>query len=146
MDLSSRREETEAPEHWEAAELSPGVRLAGWAVALVGGVGGVLLMAQTEGLWEGVGVAAALAGIGAAFVVVRLRRFETVVGARWLEAGAGPFTRRVGRHGLGELSVRPATAWRRLYADREVVTEVVHSGEKLVFPSMEPEELLRALE
>ncbi len=146
MDLRNRREESEAPEHWEAAELRPALRAAGWALAVVGGVGGVLLMARGPGPLEAVGVVAALLGIGAAFLVVRLRRFETVVGARWFEAGAGPFNRRVGRHGLGDLTVRPATSWRRLYADREVVVVIQHSGEELAVPSAEPEELLRALE
>lgn len=146
MDLRSRREDAEIPVHWEAADLRTGVRIAGWAVAVVGGVCGVALMAGAHGLWEGLGVAMAVVAIAAAFVAVRLRRFEIVVGERWLEAGTGPFTRRIGRHGLGALSVRPATSWRRLYAEQEVETVVAHSGEVLVFPSTDPAELLRALE
>ncbi len=146
MDLRSRSDEAEAPIHWEAASLRPGARLGAWIVAPVGSLGGVALMAQGPGLTEAVGVVVALAGIAAAFVLVRLRRFETVVGARWLEAGTGMFTRRVGRQGIGDLSVRPATSWRRAYAHREVVVVVIHSGERLLIPSDGPEELLRALE
>jgi hypothetical protein len=90
---------------------------------------------------------ALLAGLGALVVAaaVRCRRSEVLLGERWLELRTGPLRQRVPLDWLGEAAVRPATSWRRLYADHEVVIDLTTGGRQLVAPSRQPADLKAAL-
>ena len=91
---------------------------------------------------EIVGAIAAAIGCITLFAVIRCGRFETEIGRHWLKVGAGPLKRRI-RKGLIEgVERRPATGWRRLYADTEITVRL-GVGEDLAVPTRDPEEFER---
>jgi hypothetical protein len=144
--VARERDEDEAPRHFEGVLLKTPVRVAGWVVGCCSTLGGIVLMVKMQGsVVELVGAAGAAAGVIALFLLVRCRRFETVLTEQWLMAGAGPLSHRVPRQLMGQARVRAATVWRRLYADREVVVEVPAGSRRVVLPSAEPEELIGEL-
>ena len=139
-------EREEVPLLWQGCGLRRVARLVGWVGGLGFAAGGVAAMVVGGGgVAEAAGAAAAAVGGIALLGVVRCRRFEVTVSRERLEAGTGPFRRRVALGLLGPAEVGVATRWRRWYAGREVRVEVVSTGEVLRFPSDVPEELIEAL-
>jgi len=92
------------------------------------------------------GALAAAIGAIAIFLLVRCRRFETVLTERWLDAGAGPLRHKVPLELLGRASERDATGWRALYASREVVIDIPAGSRQMVVPSREPDELVAVID
>lgn len=132
--------------HYEGLRLRQWIVWAGWplalAVALTGaGLVGVLRnpLADVVGLLLAVVGGLAIAGLA------RCRSFEIVIGTRLVTTIAGPLQRRVPVGVLEHRELRPASSWRRLYADRELVLDLPAHGETFILPSAEPEALLEAL-
>ncbi len=126
----------ELPRHYEENRLRPGVRTAGWVLALVLVAWGVAAMVRQAGAWfEAAGAAAAAVGGMLLVALVRFRSHEVVVGDRWIRMGTGPLVHRVGRLDVRVGELRPARSWRRLYAPTEVEVEVPGWGVVLVVPS-----------
>jgi hypothetical protein len=92
-----------------------------------------------------VGLLLAVVGGLAIAGLARCQRFEIVVGSRLVTTIAGPLQRRVPLGALEHRGLRPASSWRRLYADRELVFDVPAHGETFILPSTEPEALQEAL-
>ena len=139
-------EREQMPLHFEGLPLAARFRRVAWPLAVLMVVCGVTVMVLRLGFFIEI-PAAMVAATGAVTVVglVRCRRFEIVVGEKWLVASSGPFKHHVPRHLIEAATVRPSRSWRRLYAEREVVLRVpVGDGEDPV-PSSEPEELLAVL-
>jgi len=136
-------DDTEVPDHFEGLALKGGVRLAAWPVGLLLTAGGVRAMLRhAGGPAEIAGAVAAAIGCITLFAVIRCGRFETEIGRQWLKIGAGPLKRRI-RKGLIEgVERRPATGWRRLYADTEITVRL-GVGEDLAVPTRDPEEFER---
>jgi hypothetical protein len=136
----------EVPQHFEAVSLRVWVQLAGWPLSLTLIAAGVTLAAiSTAGPIETAGMLlAAIGGLGVVGLV-RCRRFEVVVTSRMLEAGAGPFRRRLPLGFIAGTSVGPAAFWRGLYADREVTVRLHSGGRSVVVPTADPDELLAVL-
>ena len=86
----------------------------------------------------------AAAGSVAVYAVVRCRRHETVLGRTWLALATGPFRQQVPVDLVAGTEQRPATGWRRLYGDRELVLRLT-MGQEIAVPSREPEEITAAL-
>jgi len=150
MTISLRRaladDTVEVPDHFEGVPLKAGVQMVGWFLGVVLAAGGVALMVLTAGTaLEALGAFGAAAGAIAVAAVIRCRRFETQVGRQWITIGAGPLSHRLRRDLVVEQQYRPATLWRRLYADDEVVLVLGVGGHRHVVPTRDPEELERAL-
>jgi len=150
MTISLRRALTddavEVPDHFEGVSLRTGVRLGGWFLGVVLAAGGIALMVLAAGtLFEALGACSAAAGAIALAAVVRCRRFETQIGRQWITIGAGPLTHRIRRDLVVEHMHRPATWWRRLFADDEIVLVLGVGEHRHVVPTRDPEELAGAL-
>ena len=77
--------------------------------------------------------------------MTRCRTYEITVGTARLETGSGPFQQTVPVGAVESTDRRPATAWRRMFADEELVLEVSVGARVVVFPSREPAKILEAL-
>lgn len=133
----------EIPHHFEAIPLARPVRLLGWPAGILGFVGGVTAMVALAGSWaELAGAAVASLGSLTVFGLIRFRRYEIVVGSRWVEAGTGPLRHSLGREGLVVGPAQPATSWRRLYTDREV--PITSYGRTVRVPTRDPDGLLES--
>lgn len=121
-------------------------RLTAWAVGVLGVPTGIALMVASDGTVVGAlgAFVAALSSL-VLFGAIRCGRFEIEIGRQWLRTGTGPLRRRVPREMIADCVVRPATGWRRLYAEREVVVELVAKDLGRQFPTREPAEVLRCL-
>ena len=136
----------ELPLHFEGLRLRRWIVLAGWPLALAAaGVGVVLVGTSVQPLVDAVGLALGVLGAVLIAGLARCRRFEIVVGPSLLTVGAGPFRRRVPIGALGPPEVRAARSWRPVYADRELVLDVSDRGQRIIFPSADPEGLQAAL-
>jgi len=130
----------EIPHHYEGLPLKRSVLITGWLLGLIGVMGGVSVMVTRAGSWlEVVGAAAATAGALALFGVIRFRRYEIVVGERWIDVGSGPLHHRLGRDGVQVGQPVPAAGWRRLYARLEV--PVTAYGGVVKVPTGDPDDL-----
>jgi len=145
---SARADDSEdIPLHYESLALRPGVRAAGWAFGVAAVAGGITVMVVGQGTWvEVIGAVVAAAGGAAIAGLIRCGRFETMLGRRWLLAGAGPLRRRVAPDSVDSaITDRASTGWRRLYAGREEVLELAVHGARLVIPTRDPGALGEAL-
>ncbi len=95
-------------------------------------------------------ILSAIAVVVGGFLLVAMlkcRRYEVTVGTSRIEIGTGPFRDTLASGALESATRRPATGWRRLFAEEEIVlrSEV---GRKRDFPvpTRDPDGLLTALE
>jgi hypothetical protein len=134
------------PLYFEGLRLKRWLAASGWPLAVVGAVVGVTLAGTVRSpLADGAGL---VLGVASALVVaglLRCRRCEIVIGPSLLTFGAGPFRRRVPAAWLEHGQLRPATSWRRLYADRELLFELPDHEGSFILPTAEPEALQAAL-
>ena len=139
--------DVEIPDHFEGVPLKGNVRLGGWLAGLILTSGGIALMVLSEGTAiEALGAVSAASGAIVLAAVIRCRRYETQIGRRWITIGAGPLTRRIRRDLVAKHLERPATSWRKLYADHEVIL-TLSVGEHLHHvPTRDSEELRKSLE
>lgn len=139
-------ERADIPLHFESVPLRPPVVAVGWPAAVVGAAGGIALaVIGQDSAAELVGaVLAAAAGV-AMIGLVRCRRFDVVVGRKWLQGVAGPIRNRVPVALIEELKGRPATGWRRLYSDTELAIATGRGGSELAMPTRELPALLAAV-
>ena len=134
------------PLHFEASPLKPWVVAVGWPTAIVVCVTGIALFARAESIFaEAVAASLLLVGGSLFVVLVRCRRFEMTVGERMIELQAGPFRHSLPAGCVVSGAVRPATRWRRLFADREVELTLSMDDRKTVVPTRDEEELRRVL-
>ena len=138
--------EDSIPNHFESAPLHGAARACGATIAAAGLFSGLgfILVGQGEAA-EVAGTLALVLGGLTAFFTVRCQRFETTVGSVRTEVGAGPFRIFFATGAIEHLQQRPATGWRRLFADREVLVEVGSGPGRVLVPSRRPEELIEAL-
>ena len=140
------REQSEIPLHFEKMRLRTIIEAAGWLMAaLLTTVGIALAVREASWSTEALGVVAAAVGGATMVGVVRCRYYETVVDRRYVTGRAGPLGDRLPVGMVAESTARPASSWRRLYADREVVLRTPGEDRELVVPSREPESLIEAI-
>ena len=134
------------PLHFEASPLEAPVKVAGWAVAVLTTAAGIAAFVKA-GSTVVEAVAVGLVFIGGALVValVRCRRYEVMVGERMIELRLGPFRRTLPAGCVEEATPRPASAWRRLFAPRELVLILSVDTQPMIVPTGEPDELREAL-
>jgi hypothetical protein len=136
----------ELPLHFEGVPLKSSVKRFGWpAAVLLVALGLVVMVARPGFAFEVCGALVAATGAIVVTGLVRCRRYELVVGEKWFLASAGPMKRHIPVQLIAGVSERPATSWRRLYADREVVVSMPVGEQNEAFPSREVAELFRAL-
>ena len=134
------------PLHFEAVALRARLKVVGWPVGLVAIVAGVTLVGRVGSpLAEAVGVVLAMVGGTLVVALIRCRRFEVTVGRKLVELRLGPFRRTLPAGGIQAARVRPATSWRRLFADREAVLRLGIDSRPVIVPTEESEELCEAL-
>ncbi len=134
------------PEHFEGIWLKPLVRLSGWILGLGLAFAGITLMVKASGsVFEAIGAVFAASGGVLLAAVVRCRRYEILVGRTWVNIGAGPLTHRIKRDLIAGFLKRPATGWRRLYADEEFELTLTVVDHQHVVPTLDPIELEAAL-
>ena len=134
------------PLHFEGSPLEAPVKVAGWTVGVLTTAAGIAAFVKA-GSTVGEAVAVGLVFIGGALVValVRCRRYEVTVGERMIELRLGPFRRTFPAGCVEKATPRPASAWRRLYAPRELVLTLSVDTRPVTVPTGEPEELREAL-
>jgi hypothetical protein len=137
----------EMPLHFEGVVVYPAIRFVGWPVGAVGIGVGTWLVATAEAFRAEI-LGVLLAGCCGLLLVllIRCRRFETVLGTRMLMVGAGPFKKRVPVGYIDDLETRAATSWRRFYSDREVVLSLRVGDRPIVIPTDRPEDLVSAIQ
>ena len=136
----------EVPDYFEGVPLKGAVRVVGWSGGSILASLGIVLMVLSRGTAiEVVGAVGAASGVIALVAVIRLRRFETQIGRRWITLGAGPLTRRIKRDLVTGCEMRPATGWRKLFADHEVVLTLSVGDHQHIAPTRDPEELQKSL-
>jgi len=134
------------PLHFEAVALRAPLKVVGWPVGVLTIVAGLTLAGRAGGpLAEAVGAALALVGGTLVVALIRCRRFEVTVGRKLMELRLGPFRRTLPAGSIEAVRVRPATSWRRLFADREAVLRSGIDSRPVILPTGEPEELREAL-
>jgi hypothetical protein len=134
------------PLHFEGLSMRPHLAAVGWEVAGVCTVGGVAIAVVSRGpVVEAAGVMLTLVGVVMLVALLRCRRFETVVGRKLLEAGAGPFRRRVPVGYIERCDEREASSWRALFSDREIVLWLTARDRMLVIPTRDPESIITAI-
>jgi len=139
-------DDVEVPDHFEGVPLKGIVRLVGWLAGSFLAAGGIALMVLAAGsAVEALGAVCAATGTIALAAVIRCRRYETQIGRRWITIGAGPLTRRIRRDLVAEHLERPATSWRKLYTDHEVVLTLSVGEHRHIVPTRDPEELRKTL-
>ena len=86
-------------------------------------------------------------GAAAVFAARCLTAHETVLTRVSLRVGFGPFARALPCHDLRFGASRPATSWRRFYADSELLLEVAAGGrwQPVWVPTHDPAGLTAAL-
>ncbi len=132
----------EVPQHWEACRLRTGWWLLGLGGGLVAALAGIAGMVLGEGSWmEALGAALAAVGGLVAVAAFRCRRWTVSVGREWVRSELGPFVRTLPRRGIASVSVRPASGFRRLYAQREVAITLAAGSHRFRVPSADPETL-----
>ncbi len=146
--MASRLEldKEDIPHHFESVTVRGWILVVGSMMAVSSIVVGVATAAGARWLLiESLGVA--LAGFGGvvALLLIRCRRVETVVTKRLLIVSAGPLRRRVPVGFIEGCESRPATSWRKLFADRELFLRVGHDGRDVVVPTVDPVELASAM-
>ena len=134
------------PQHHESVPLRGALRAAGWLLAVGGIAGGFLIAASwPEEAAEILGSLLVVLGGAALFAVTRCRTYEITVGTARLEMGTGPFQQTVPVGAVESTDRRPATGWRRMFADEEIKLEVSVGVRVVVLPSRRPAQILDAL-
>jgi hypothetical protein len=145
--VSPLLQRTSIPEHHESIRLRRSLRRPGWVVSALAIVAGLLLAAVGKGAGAEVAgpVVAALGGIVLA-ALWQFRRFETTVGTVRIDLGTGPFRDTLATGAVESVARRPATGWRRAFADEELLLRVPFGRKReYVLPSRDPEAIERAL-
>jgi len=134
------------PLHYEASPLRVAVGAVGWPAGIVAITAGIAAFVGAEsGLGEATAAVIVLIGCTMVVALVRCRRFEVIVGQRIIELRLGLFRRRLPTGCVRETAEQPASAWRRLYAPRELVLTLSVETRPLIIPTHDPEELRAAL-
>jgi hypothetical protein len=135
------------PEHAESLPLRGLVRALGWALAGLGIVGGFLAAGAGEGriaAW----LAPLLVVVGGVVLAAlwQCGKYDLTVGTTRIEVGTGPFKDTLATGAVESSEARPATAWRKLFAEREVVLVLsVGRWRRYPVPTRDPEGLRAAL-
>jgi hypothetical protein len=110
------------PEHYESIPLRPPVRALGWGAAWLAIAGGLVIAAVAEGLVaELLGPLVVTLGGVLLAAVWKCGRYELTLGTARIELGTGPFRDTLATGAVESTRRRPATAWRKLFTDEEVV-------------------------
>jgi hypothetical protein len=141
-----RLTESSLPHHFESTPVKPAISVPGWIIGAICFAGGIAIAISPLAEWADIaGPALACTGAIIMMALYRCRQFEVTVGDKLVTTGAGPFRQSVPVGAVEKLTKRPATAWRKLYADQEVALTVTVSSGVVVVPSSDPQELVRAL-
>jgi len=135
------------PDHAESIPLRAPVRWLGWALAALGIVGGFLAAGTGEGrIAEVLGPILVVAGGVVLAALWQCGRYDVTIGTTRIEVGTGPFKDTLATGAVESSEVRPATAWRKLFADQEVVLGLA-VGRRCHYPvpTRDPEGLQAAL-
>jgi hypothetical protein len=135
------------PEHFESIPLRSSLRTLGWSAAVLAIVAGLIIAAVGDGLVaELLGpVIVTLGGVVLA-AVWKCGRYELTVGTARIELGTGPFRDTLATGAVESTRRRSATAWRRLYADEEVVLGLtIGRRPEYAVPTRDPEAFETAL-
>jgi len=134
------------PLYVETIPLKTKVRVPGLVLGVL-----VLIAGFAEAVWAE-GPAGRVAGpllvmIGGLLVIaiVRLQTYEIIVGSKRIDVGAGLFKDTVPSGSVESTELRPASGWRRLYADEELVLHFEMGPGEVVVPSRNPAALHAAL-
>lgn len=144
-----RRSADLAPEYYERLPMARPFRLTLWAAAATFGAGALVLAVGGAGttaasLGAGfLGTAAAITGVAA----YRLAACEIRTTKAALHFGFGPLSAAYPLWGVLPERTRPASSWRRKFADHEVVVRLQDPrGIRRVFvPTRQPDDLTAAL-
>ncbi len=144
--LARKDNREEVPLHFEGHELALWARLGGWICGAATTGTGIIVMVKLAGTSADVG-GALLASIGAVTLaaVIRCRRFETVIGKRWLKWRCGPFRSDVPTSLISKGASHASTGWRRLYAPREVIVDLETGQSGPTLPTADADELIHIL-
>ena len=134
------------PRHFDASPLKTWVGAVGWPATIFFCTAGVLLFVRA-GSMVAEAAAALVILVGASLLVtlVRCRRYEISVSDRLVELRVGPFRRSLPVGCVEAVEARPATLWRRLFADRELELTLSVETSTVVVPTCDEDELRRAL-
>jgi hypothetical protein len=147
--MPRRSAKNEIPEHYERLRLAAGPRLGlrAAAVLLVAAALAAGLAPHGSTLLSLAGGALALLAAAAVVAAIRLTACEVIVTRISLKVGFGPFGAAYPVWGVRPGTARPATGWRRLYAQREVAVAIddPRGGHAIAVPSSETDELIAAL-
>jgi hypothetical protein len=140
------REES-IPQHCEVVPLKAGVHSLGWLAALGSIASGFAVAAWAPGrLGEIPGSILVILGGVALGAMVGCRRLEVVAGSTRIDLGAGPFHTVVPSGAVESAERRPATGWRRLFADEEILLRVSVGSGEVAIPTRQPSDLLAAID
>jgi hypothetical protein len=127
------------PIHVETLPLKTKVRVSGLVLGVL-----VLITGFAEAIWsEGptgrvAGPLLVMVGGFLVIAIVRLQTYEITVGSKRIDVGTGFFRETVPSAAVESTELRPASGWRRLYADEELVFHFGMERGELVVPSRDP--------
>lgn len=134
------------PLHFEASPLGGATKAAGWILGIGATVVGIAVFVRAEAVAAEIGTMALVVAGGTLVVfLVRCRRYEVTVGERLIELQLGPFRRTLPAGCINAATPRPATAWRRFYAEHELVLVLSVETRPLIVPTSDPDELRQVL-
>lgn len=137
------------PEHYEQTTMAAAPRAALWLAGVMLAAAGILTgaLAASPLIRLTVSPVASTAGVILVLAAWRLARHEVLVTRTAVRAGLAPFPRWIARDTIAAMTSRPATGWRSLYAQQELVISFhpASGGRAAVIPSAAPRELEEAL-
>jgi hypothetical protein len=134
------------PVYVETIPLKPTSRVVGLLLGVLLLVGGFAEAIWADGTSGRVaGPLLVMAGGILVIAVVRCRAYEITVGTARTEAGTGPFRETIPTGSIESTELRPASGWRRLYADEEVLLHLDTGSGEAVVPSRDPAALHSAI-
>jgi hypothetical protein len=134
------------PLFFEASPIQGWVRTVGAALGAVATATGIVAFVNSVSMVaEIAAVVLIFAGGTLVLALIRCRRYEVTVGERMIELRLGPFRRTLPAGCVDEATARPASAWRRFYAPRELILGLSVETRPLVVPTHDPDELGAAL-
>ena len=140
-------EADEVPHYYEAVSMRPEVLAAGWVLAILAVGGGIAAMVIGSDSWlENLGAIAGTLGAVLVVALVRLRRFEILLGEKWLAVKTGPVRHRFPVRSLGRPAARRASSWRRLFSPVELEVKISDPDRTIGLPTRDPEALAAELE
>jgi len=135
------------PHHFEAVPLRTGVSALGWSLAVLTIASGLGLAGWASGAAaDVVGPIVVIVGGLILAAMLRCRRCEITIGTKRIDVRSGPLRGMVPTGAVEAAARRPATVWRRLFADEEVVLSVSVGAGNFAIPSRRPAELIEALD